>query len=123
MDAQHTPQTVERDAPETAAVNDGGSAFPSEQHQTQDGSWNQTFDPGMSLRDWFAGKIAPALFTANGDRLVIGPALPNDNAKIAAAAYAMADAMLRARATTQVQPVKSNVGSATKSEVSPGVSA
>jgi hypothetical protein len=32
--------------------NDGGPAFPSEQGHCPDGTWNQTFDPGMSLRDY-----------------------------------------------------------------------
>ncbi len=34
----------------------GGPAFPCQQAETQDGCWNQTFDSGMSLRDWFAGQ-------------------------------------------------------------------
>lgn len=29
-------------------------AFPAEQHETQDGNWNQTFDPGMTMHDYFA---------------------------------------------------------------------
>lgn len=39
--------------------NTGGPAFPAEQHETNDGNWNQTFDPGMTLRDYFAAH-APA---------------------------------------------------------------
>lgn len=35
------------------------SAFPCEQHETQEGNWNQTFEPGMTLRDYFAAH-APA---------------------------------------------------------------
>lgn len=35
-------------------INDGGPAFPCEQHETQDGTWNQTFDPGMSLHAYIA---------------------------------------------------------------------
>jgi hypothetical protein len=34
----------------------GGPAFPSEQGHNPDGLWNQTYDPGMTLRDWFAGQ-------------------------------------------------------------------
>jgi len=37
-------------------VDDGGPAFPSEQGHIPNGTWNQTYDPGMSLRDWFAGQ-------------------------------------------------------------------
>jgi hypothetical protein len=35
--------------------NDGGSAFPSEKHECQDNTWNQTFQPGMTYRQWLAG--------------------------------------------------------------------
>ncbi len=35
----------------------GGPAFPSEQHECQDGTWNQTFDPGMSTRQFAAIKL------------------------------------------------------------------
>jgi hypothetical protein len=34
----------------------GGPAFPCEQSETQNGTWNQTFEPGMSLHDYFAGQ-------------------------------------------------------------------
>lgn len=37
-----------------AKPNDGGPAFPGQQGHLPDGTWNQTFDPGMSLRDCFA---------------------------------------------------------------------
>lgn len=50
--------------------NDGGAAFPGEQGHIPDGTWNQTFDPGMSLRDWFAGQALPyclAEFGGNAD--------------------------------------------------------
>ena len=33
----------------------GGPAFPSEQGHTN-GTWNQTYDPGMTLEDWYAGQ-------------------------------------------------------------------
>lgn len=32
----------------------GGPAFPCEQHETQNGEWNQSFESGMTLRDYFA---------------------------------------------------------------------
>ena len=34
------------------------SAFPSEQHETNDGTWNQTYDQGMTYRMWLVGQIA-----------------------------------------------------------------
>jgi hypothetical protein len=74
----------------SAAPNDGGSAFPCEQHETLDGSWNQTFDPGMSLRDWFAGKALAGLLA---DPRTGSPE------QYARATYDIADAMLAARAT------------------------
>lgn len=37
-------------------IYDGGPAFPSEQGQTSQG-WNQTFTPGMCLRDYFAAHV------------------------------------------------------------------
>ncbi len=64
-------------------------AFPSEQHETLDGSWNQTFDPGMSLRDWFAGHVAGGMAAYSG---TAGASFgPGDIAK---RAYEIADAML-----------------------------
>lgn len=68
----------------------GGPAFPGEQHETRDGSWNQTFEAGMSLRDWFAGQALAGL-NASG---------PHDCGPkgVAHDAYAMADAMLAERA-------------------------
>jgi hypothetical protein len=65
---------------------DGGPAFPSHgDNYTRD-------EPGMSLRDWFAGQaIAEIIVRAHGG-------WQDDTADaIAATAYAIADAMLRAR--------------------------
>jgi len=41
-------------------MKDGGSAFPSEQGETSEGLWNQTYDPGMSLRDYAVVHFAAA---------------------------------------------------------------
>ena len=59
-----------------AIVDDGGPAFPSEQGHIPDGTWNQTYDPGMSLIDYFAAKVMQGM---------------------AEQAYKSADAMLEAR--------------------------
>ena len=40
----------------TDKIDDGGQAFPGEQGHIPGDTWNQTWDPGMSLRDWFAGQ-------------------------------------------------------------------
>lgn len=79
-----------------STIDDGGPAYPSEQGHTPDGTWNQTYCAGMSLRDWFAGQIAAA-FMSRPD--VIGTA--KDRSAILAAAAQLgfegADAMIAAR--------------------------
>jgi hypothetical protein len=71
---------------------DGGPAFPTEQGHNPDGTWNQTYESGMTLRDWFAGMALqhiPELLHAN---------LVNKSAEnIAEWSYQIADAMLAAR--------------------------
>jgi hypothetical protein len=74
-------------------MNDGGPAFP-ESAPNQQGRY-ETFQKGMSLRDWFAGKALEAI-------LIAQPHLPKEAiAKtpqdIPTAAYYYADAMLKAR--------------------------
>lgn len=76
--------------------NDGGHAFP---NITPD--MNVDGGPGMSLRDWFAGQALPVVFAQvisdlnreNGDQA----GSPRD--EIAQRAFAMADAMLKARSS------------------------
>ena len=77
-----------KSASATGAIDDGGPAFPSEQGHTPDGKWNQTYIPGMSLRDWFAGQALVGVL--NWETATT----PYERAKCA---YAQADAMLRAR--------------------------
>jgi hypothetical protein len=71
-------------------VKDGGAAFPSSfRYDLED--WA---DPGMSLRDWFAGQALGAIVeTCGGDNLhgLTRPQL------FALRAYQLADAMLAAR--------------------------
>lgn len=67
--------------------NDGGPAFPTEQGHTPEGLWNQTYDPGMTLRDYFAAKamqgvLSRGIYSAN---------------QASDLAYWYADAMLKAR--------------------------
>lgn len=66
----------------------GPPAFPSEQGETNEGSWNQTFNPGMTLRDFFAAHVIANPAIASADE---------STANIAGAAYAIADAMIAAR--------------------------
>ena len=37
-------------------IDTGGDAYPNEQGQHSNGSWNQTYFPGMTLLDYFAGQ-------------------------------------------------------------------
>jgi hypothetical protein len=70
---------------------DGDPAFPSEQGRTSDGLWNQTYNSGMTLRDWFAGQALMGLAT-----LMAHPKAPGEEGQ-AIVAYKLADAMLRER--------------------------
>jgi hypothetical protein len=62
-----------------------------------------TVRPGMTLRDWFAGQVVPAVIAATsaGQHHPGGSLVPNDERsiaqRIAADAYDLADAMLAAR--------------------------
>ena len=71
-----------------------GSAFPSEQHECQDNTWNQTFDPGMTLRDWFAGMVLGGQW----DGRFPDDISPSTVQRVAEACYEIADAMLKERA-------------------------
>jgi hypothetical protein len=77
-----------------AMKSDGGSAFPSEQSECQDNTWNQTFDPGMSLRDWFAGQALVGLMSGSCMR----PSALDEFEYMAKQLYQVADAMLKERA-------------------------
>lgn len=68
-------------------IDDGGPAFP------QNELSHLGFEPGMSLRDWFAGQALVSM----GDRRWEGDANETATQKHARAAYAIADAMLSAR--------------------------
>jgi hypothetical protein len=76
---------------------EGGSAFPSEQGQTQDGTWNQTFDPGMSLRDYFAAKAIGCFPLDQADVAKLQAGIAPQHQAVAKFCYALADAMLSER--------------------------
>lgn len=76
---------------------DGGPAFPIPRVWNQDRSEvSQWEDPGMSLRDYFAGQALIALFSQEANPNGHGWA-PGDRNNAAQEAYALADAMLVAR--------------------------
>jgi len=68
--------------------NDGGPAFPQPVIGATDG---RACDPGMSLRDWFAGQALAGLCASTTHDDSPGTAL------LATWAYQQADAMLKAR--------------------------
>lgn len=86
-------------------INDGGPAFPIAGEQwDQDGmEYRPIIEPGMSLRDWFAGQALPCIDPANVKdyelRRLFGEMKNNvTGPEIAAAmAYEVADAMLARR--------------------------
>jgi hypothetical protein len=55
------------------SIKDGGPAFPCEQGREPCGTWNQTFDSGMTLRDYFAAKAMQGIIIAAGDDLQRDP--------------------------------------------------
>lgn len=73
--------------------NDGGFAFPFEQKCPEDGQmWHS---PGMTLRDYFAAKIAPAFVEKLGQVNQDGTVFTSQS--VSDWAYSIADAMLEAR--------------------------
>ena len=83
-------------------IDTGAPAFPmpgvSQNTSTGETITHQSYDCGMSLRDFFAAKSMAAQLTVAA--LPVEKILPSDNgcAVIARDAYRMADAMLKARA-------------------------
>lgn len=73
--------------------NDGGPAFPRQSHTERWNEATQEFeqDPGMSLRDWFAGQALA------GMQIWADYSKGHCNAAIVERAYIIADAMLKAR--------------------------
>lgn len=89
-----------------SAADNGGPAFPSEVGPGPDGGFqcgNERWHaPGMTLRDHFAGRALPAVFAEAMQDAREGSGLFSDpgwRVGIALDAYAMADAMLKARAS------------------------
>ena len=73
-------------------INDGGPAFPGSHWVESESPMqrNLVFDPGQSLRDYFAYGAMSGICAAN-------PTADFTDDKIAQHAFALADAMLRAR--------------------------
>jgi hypothetical protein len=69
-------------------INDGGAAFPF----AIDTEKRENIEPGMSLRDYFAGKALPVIL-----KDALGTYDEEDYETAAKASYQIADAMLKAR--------------------------
>ena len=81
-------------------INDGGSAFPMPNAFTADGQLIRAGEWGMALRDYFAAKALPAVYSDAILEADKGSGLFSDEnwrMGIALGAYMMADAMLKAR--------------------------
>lgn len=78
-----------------------GPAFPSSYAMSPQG-FTTDHEPGMSLRDWFAGRAMQSMFAGDGARMVANRDKRYDETNwaevVALNAYEMADAMLTARA-------------------------
>ena len=66
---------------------DGGPAFPSEQGETSKG-WNQTYESGLTKREWFAGMALQGLLA--------NPSTILKQADIPELSFEYADSMIRA---------------------------
>lgn len=74
------------------SINDGGAAFPQVDLKDSYGMLVPDRQPGMTLRDWFAGKALMGMMASRN------PATPRFQPEDDAAyVYAVADAMLKAR--------------------------
>ncbi|CAB4130549.1 hypothetical protein UFOVP121_13 [uncultured Caudovirales phage] len=69
-------------------TNTGGPAFPMPESRFSDGSLKQEAKIGMTLRDYFAAKAVQAVIARGDD---------TNRPGMAEWAYAMADAMIKAR--------------------------
>ena len=79
----------------------GGPAFPATVRNHYDpetgGQWSEHIDQGMTLRDYFAAKALPAIYTDTCERARVDGWPEDWRDEVAAEAYEMADAMLKAR--------------------------
>lgn len=79
-----------------STINDGGPAFPTQWNESDNSGWK--VDDGMSLRDWFAGRVLGAAMTsANGLGNLTKEERALAFAQVAVISYEAADAMIAAR--------------------------
>ncbi|SHL41181.1 hypothetical protein SAMN05216428_102319 [Nitrosospira sp. Nsp11] len=75
--------------------NNGGAAFPGMEEVGNSGDYTTAYNPGMTLRDYFAAKAMQTLLAASfGDRSIT---FADKLEAVAVDAYRQADALLEAR--------------------------
>ena len=80
-------------------IKDGGSAFPDQgQKLLLNGQWSDSWSPGMTLRDWFAGMAMQGALAAG---FKDGAGRMDWHYLLATGAYQIADMMLAAREATE----------------------
>jgi hypothetical protein len=83
---------------DNSRVDDGGPAFPS---VCMNDPCHPSSEPGMTLRDWFAGQALAGLLANEGHNRMFAPMADENGVTvdevIAAMAFNVADAMLAAR--------------------------
>jgi len=73
-------------------------AFPSEQGHIPEGTWNQTYEPGMTMRDYMAISMANGILSIKTIKMMRNSENYRNRWKIIAKdSYAMADAMMEER--------------------------
>jgi hypothetical protein len=91
-------ESVHKEASEAREINDGGPAFPGDAVNDHPMPCGPRPQPGMSLRDWFAGQ---ALAGATSTITNVDRSAKEDRAKVflllAEVVYEIADSMLAAR--------------------------
>ena len=89
----HSEKSCPDIPPPPAKRNDGGSAFPREDYQTDDARGQR----GMSLRDYFAAKAMAAIIDSDFIGGIAEGSHESALRSVAGIAYAIADAMLKMR--------------------------
>ena len=71
-------------------TNDGGPAFPSQQRLENDGMWNQSYEPGMTYREYVAAQALAGFCLQATGRYEKGPC----NHAIVERSVVLADALI-----------------------------
>ena len=78
-------------------IQDGGAAFPTKHEALDPRATGWTMEPGMTLRDYFAGQAIVAIFSSPRTINAINKIDQDFAVSTALGAYDIADAMLAAR--------------------------